>query len=298
MREIVGDREMNSVVVLCVNYHNERDTQTYVEDLLRQEFSGLLSVFIIDNNEGSTPSPLLSGLAHADPRVTIFHPGRNMGYFGAAAWALQRYLMKAKLPDWVIVSNSDILFPTRDFFSRLFSFYQSGCCAVVAPAIRSSLSGKDQNPHMRRRPSRRRMRRYTWVFRYYPLFIAYQLLALCRAQLGRSRVRIASTLSDRGGEPGIEPRMIYAPHGAFILFHKSYFEAGGTLQHGTFLFDEEIFVAETVKALGLRVVYDPRLEVIHREHSTTGIFRSRMLARRQWEAAVYCVDTFFDPNGE
>ena len=89
------------------------------------------------------------------------------------------------------------------------------------------------------------------------------------------------------------PVEIYAPFGAYLIFHKTYFIKGGTLQHGAFLFGEEIFVAETSRRLNLKVIFDPRLKVIHREHSSLRKIGSRNAARYAREATHYLADTFF-----
>ena len=72
-------------------------------------------------------------------------------------------------------------------------------------------------------------------------------------------------------------RKIYAPHGSCIIFNKNYFERGGTLDHISFLFGEEIFVGETVRNLRLNVLYIPEIKVRHYEHSSIGNVISRRI---------------------
>jgi GT2 family glycosyltransferase len=107
------------------------------------------------------------------------------------------------------------------------------------------------------------------------------------------RLRQPSGIDTAEPTATVEPLQIYAAHGAFLAFRKSYFEAGGTLRHGAFLFGEEIFVAETVRRLGLTIGYDPRLRVFHRGYTTTGYMPSRQMATYMREAARYCADTWF-----
>jgi GT2 family glycosyltransferase len=70
---------------------------------------------------------------------------------------------------------------------------------------------------------------------------------------------------------------IYAPHGSCIILNKNYFKRGGTLDHISFLFGEEIFVGETAKRLGLNVLYVSEIQVRHYEHSSIGNFISRKI---------------------
>ena len=90
---------------------------------------------------------------------------------------------------------------------------------------------------------------------------------------------------------GKSPRKIYAPHGACMIFHRRYFECGGALQYGAFLFGEEVAIAERVKRLGGTVVYEPDFRIIHNEHATTGhcAMRAEFLA----EAMAYLAAEYY-----
>lgn len=279
---------IHSVLAICINYHSEKDTQVLVRAFLRQKYTSRLRVVVVDNSERNSSNSILSSLAESDPRVSILNPGCNLGYFGGAAWALRQHLASASLTDWVIVSNTDISFLDCDFFNRLFELYSDSACNVLAPAIYSTLSEVDQNPFMLRRPNAFRMRFYKLVFRYYPISIFYQILSLVKQKL---RVLICKIPREKVSQP--RPRVIYAPHGSFIIFHRSYFEAGGSFDHGVFLFGEEVFIAETARRLGLTITYDPSLAVLHHEHVSTGIFMNWKMARYVREASAYCADEFF-----
>jgi len=108
----------------------------------------------------------------------------------------------------------------------------------------------------------------------------------------KGRIR-AAAYRKHAGEPrrtdaGAE---IYAPHGSFMILGASYFQKGGNLRHGTFLYAEEILVAETARDLGLRIRYVPALEVRHAEHAS--VSASPNTGRYQADAAAYCADRYF-----
>jgi GT2 family glycosyltransferase len=76
------------------------------------------------------------------------------------------------------------------------------------------------------------------------------------------------------------PRPIYAPHGSIVFVRGVFFERGGTLGYRGFMFGEEIHLGEQVRRLGLRVLFAPSVEVVHRGGSTTG--REDAARRREW----------------
>jgi GT2 family glycosyltransferase len=271
------------VLVICVNFHCEDEVAALVRSGLRLDGAQRLRVLVVDNNGGSQPHPAIADLAGT--QVDVLAPGSNRGYYGAADWALGKLFPRpaadAGLPDWVIVSNPDIEFPDVRILDRLQELYGSDPPAVLAPAVVDNDTGRDLNPHLLTRPDPRRMRFLRWLHRHHSATVAYHLGSIAKGKLPSRR------------RPRTGPADIYAPHGAFTIFNRSYFEAGGSLRHVAFLYGEELFVAETARGLGLKVVYDPRLVVGHRRHATTGRLPSRELTRRMAEASSRLVDLYF-----
>ena len=286
----LAGRTRSCILVLGVSYHSDADTRAFVEDVLAGSDAGNLSVIIVDNSSPSTLAESMKDVLVENPNFSILTPGRNLGYYGAATWALSTYCTSQPLPEWTIVSNVDLAIRAENFFQRLIDFGSQHDFDVIAPAISSELSRRDQNPFMVTRPSPGRMHFYKSIFRYYPINVAYSMLSLSLLKLRSLRVHTQEVKL----KPSLNrPISIYAPHGSFIAFRSSYFEKGGTLDHPVFLFGEEIFVAETARRLGLTIGYDPRLQVIHREHKSTGYFPSRRISAYSSEAATYCADHYF-----
>jgi GT2 family glycosyltransferase len=280
------DTADDDILLICVNYLKPGETQRFVVSALDQALHASLRLAVVDNSPslgaGAMPEPLSS-----DPRVRAITPGKNLGYFGGAGAALSDHLKTHSMPEWVIVSNPDVYFPDRNVLQRLSDSHQGDAPAVVAPSIRTKGSSVEQNPYMRVRPSRFRMHVYRWIFSAYPIDVVYQGLSWIKQR--------ALEAASKGhlGAPATSPEKIYAPQGAFIAFHRSYFEGGGTLDHGAFLFGEEIFVAETARRLGMTVLYDPALVIEHTERSTASGLFNRDTSRYRKQASRYLAKTFF-----
>lgn len=266
-----------------VHYEAPQAVALLLNDLAQQEHDAcILDIVVADN--GPTPSALAEVMReYRDMPGVRFEvmPG-NPGYYGAAQVVLDT-IWRNDLPEWVIVSNADIRIPSKDFCSRLAGY--GSRFPVVAPAIVSGLTGRDQNPFKYRRPSawsmhlKRLMRRTETLSRL--IEFQYSLKQkLRRAQLLSSRRHGCSN-----------PLPVYSAHGSFIAFNRTYFERGGTLKAGAFLFAEEVFVAESCRSLNLRIMYCPGLEVLHSEHAAT----KPSSTTRAFEAAAadYCALHYF-----
>jgi GT2 family glycosyltransferase len=253
--------------VVAVNYFGVKALPPLIESLRTQ---GLPSwrLTIVDNSVSSEQVALLHAAASADPRIDVIAAPANLGYLHAAEWWHTRADVNA---DWVAVANTDLFLADENFVEALTDL--SGEAAIVAPDIIAMPVSRRQNPYMRFRPRRSRM-----VLRR--LALSTQATANLALLAARRPSRRTAT-----SEPG-DAEEIYAPHGSFMLFHRSFFSAGGSLRHGPFLFAEELTIGERALSLGLRVRYEPSLRVIHNEHQTTAN-RKGALFRAQREAAVY-----------
>jgi GT2 family glycosyltransferase len=230
---------------------------------------------IVDNNSGDGSAERIWQAIDEFSNVEIMISSSNLGYFGAAKWALDECLAQHGAPDWVIVCNNDIVFDSPSLLSGLRA-YDPQSVGVLAPAVISSLTGFDSNPMIQHRPGRIRKLRYRFlVSTYYLAWLTQTFAPLVRK--GRRRLR-----AGRPNGPDFGAR-IYAPHGSFIIFSRRFFEKGGFIDDGCFLYAEEISVAETCWRLGLPVIHDPQLRVSHNDSQTTGrrLTRSGYLLQRE-----------------
>lgn len=273
----------SKILFICVNYNSFAETKALVADLEKQSEKSALDILVVNNTPSDTKA--LEILKTSPLSLTLLSPQENLGYFGAAHYAFDKYLETNSLPEFVIVSNSDIRIQDADFMKKVLVLSQSQKkkIAVFGPSIFSLLSGKNQNPHMRERPTSWRMHAYKYIFGNYLTSTAYHLLSLAKNRLRQANQAVINESSST----------IYSAHGAFLIFHRSYFEAGGHLQHGTFLFGEEIFVAEICLKLGLEIRFEPKLKVSHAEHVSTRLIPDRKISRFIAESARYCAERFF-----
>jgi GT2 family glycosyltransferase len=283
------------VLIICVHFRTPAETERFVTTALRQKTRSSVRIVVVDNSPETDAVAVPVSLREA-ANTTVITAEANSGYFGAAAIALKEHLVSHPTPSWVIISNPDIRFPSDEFIERLCELHSGEELGVLAPTIRSTSSATDYNPYLQHRPGRTRMHFYRWVFGTYPTHTFYQAISWAKQRvLHRSAPDIEPRplFASNGHAAALQPQAIYAPHGSFIALSRTYFERGGTLDHGAFLFGEEIFVAETARKLGLTVLYDPRLELEHVGHISMGGLWNRATARYRRDASRYLADQFF-----
>ncbi|MBQ1024156.1 glycosyltransferase [Micromonospora sp. C95] len=262
----------DEVHFVAVNYRGSSALPTYLRSLHAQDTTSW-RMTVVDNSEDGREAETLAAMARDSDRVEIVRAPGNLGYFGAAHWLATNL---EKVPTtWTVISNMDIEIATRTFVHDLLSLDASA--PVVAPSVVGMPGGRAQNPYLLSRPSEQAMRRRRYMFSN-PIIGQ----ASCLAGAAKSHLR-----KHHAARFEAHRRAIYAPHGSFMPLHRSFFEKGGGLAHPVFLFNEEITIGEQCHRLGLTVMFEPSLKVIHWEHQSTRLLRSWRILGAQSEAAEY-----------
>jgi len=257
---------LSKILFITVHYKASDGISALLASLQRLERFSSVDVIVVDNASGETELAALRDVLSRYPNVRLIESGANLGYFGAARFAFDRYLEAHSLPDWVIVSNHDVVIQDDTFFVKLFSC-NAKSVGMIAPRILALPDHTDANPFMRRRPG--------WL-RWTSLRIIHSAYGMARFWhwLSCQKQALRSAIPRRNDKMGANDRErqneIYAPHGAFLVFSRQFFESGGFLDGNLFLYFEEVCVAEICRALGIRIIYDPAFCVFHNEHQSIG----------------------------
>lgn len=261
------------VVIITVQYNNFADTKAFVSSLAEQDDVERCRLLIVDNSLEHNANELENLAAGLPFEAKVLRPDRNLYYWGGAEFALRKLRSgQETAPEWTMVCNNDIVFEDRRFVSQLTRL-DSVENPIVAPSIISAGSGVQQNP-MLQSPAPL-LKKLKWRIYDVNFRIATTLLAT-HALVKNLTTSRSARVSTR--EHGVR-KIVYAPHGACMIFSNSFFERGGSLDTTVPMFAEELTIAAQARRIGMPIWYRPELRLIHREHSTTG----HKLTREKYE---------------
>jgi GT2 family glycosyltransferase len=266
---------MARVEIVTVSYKNHGDTKAFLESFMSLRGYEACHVTVVNNAVGSEDESELNRMAEfCAGSVTMVYSPENLYYWGGANLVVPPLLdSKGERgnADWVIVCNNDVLFNDPSFLETLGTYDPSNH-GVIAPSIISLATSRDQNPFLRKSPSFLNL--IKWRLQYSSFHIAKMLLGLTWVLEPMRR------LMRRDGHPDRTRKGedIFAPHGAFVIFSRRYFETGGRLDTRVPMYMEEISTGAIAEQIGVPVRFCPELQVQHREHATTG----SELTRIQW----------------
>lgn len=248
---------------------------------------GQVFLTIVDNSDVSEGEALSAAVQELGGPVRVLTSRENSGYFGGARRGSSNAPPDFAFPDWLVISNVDIQFEVSSWLQGLREVDVS-IVGVVAPRVVSKVTQRELNPYLLSRPSALRMKLYTIVWGSYLLASIYSMAAEFASHFGLLRIEKSRKPADRA--PGAR---IYAAHGSIFALSSRCFDSGRALDHGAFLYGEEITVAEYARSMGLSVIYRPEIEVVHDEHESTSAVPNRQRWRFVHQGALYCYDRYF-----
>lgn len=258
-----------SVLVVLAHFKHNESIHTFLKHLNCLKFpNGVkLEVIICDNSGDFVDVPNLN------LNITVYKPGENKYYFGGCWFALTKWKEdNGDFPSWVIVANHDLIFE-NDFFIKLLSMSINEDVGVIAPDVRIP-NGVRQNPHLLRRPSLFSMIIRTIAFRYRLIYgimnLRYKIKMnlRARANLSVSTEFSALSLSQAPCVP------IYSAHGCVFLFRRVFFDRGGSLASKGKMYHEEFLIAERCRRLGLQIIMNASIHVVHNENTVINLVPS------------------------
>jgi GT2 family glycosyltransferase len=270
---------MKKIVVVLANYFKESELIAFISTELLTQKEVELKVIVVDN--GSNNVAILEEFVSENSFITLIQPSSNRGYIGAAADGYFYCKKNQILFDYFALMNFDLVVKDFLFLKRLSDKADQLGCAVFAPQVVDKNSGANMNPMYRERLPKSHFERLIFVTSYFPLYWTYQLLHKTKRKFA------LKTASEQGAN-------CYALHGSFLGFAASFFEKGGHLNYGSFLYGEEIFIAEQCRKLNLSLNLIPKLQIVHDEHSTTGKWKSKAHMRYLHQSLIYLNSTYYN----
>jgi GT2 family glycosyltransferase len=281
----------NQVVIIGIIYNSHSDAIRFVESI-NDCFGDDVRVILVDNSE-TLPASFFMEKIRGYNFITFIKSEKNLGYFRGAQAGLIHYLENNHIyPPWIIVCNVDIIFETRNITEKLASYDHVPDLGAIAPRISSHQWKTDLNPYLIERMPLRKLNLLRKIYSNVLLHNSYVLLHFIKKITG-----MICMVPRPGKERTDSTLIIYAPHGSCIIFNRKYFEMGGGLDHISFLFGEEIFVGETVKNIGLNVLYVPDIRLRHYEHSSIGNFISLRINKFYRQSIIDIINNYYKKNG-
>ena len=263
-------RELQLGMVI-LHYMNTEDTKECVQSFVQNLDTRSYHIVIVDNASPNGSGEALEACYAGNPKITVIRNPENLG-FSAGNNVGIAYIRQHFAPEFVILSNNDIILLEKQMYSKLSAEYAADPFAVLGPMILTADGRCDSNPIFdlpytkeaalfQKKFHERKLKRYQ--SRLYPWNEKLW-------QFGRriqNRLGMVKRVNRKDRKPGsfLQKQDGIVLHGCFLVFSHQYFQHFQGLDARTFLYAEEDILHRHMLHHGLRMCYDPEILVYHKE---------------------------------
>ncbi|MCF2638635.1 hypothetical protein I6E31_01475 [Fusobacterium varium] len=261
---------MDELLFVCINYKNEEEVKNFLLNIKRT-IKNKKEVIVINN---SLTKDLEKLLKIDNLSINIFTPNKNLGYLNGLFYGINEYKKLKTLPQWIVLSNTDIEIKNFDFTSTNYS--DEVWC--IAPNIYSVHNQSYQNPFYNIRLKKNKIERIIFIKKNVYIDMMYEKIGSLKRKIVSMKNRNSS--------------YIYAPHGSFFLLKKEFFLIKEQ-KYFSFLYGEEIFIAEELRKLKKKIYFDKNLKIYHLEHSTTNLLKRKIRNKFLIESLIKILKKYY-----
>ena len=248
--------------IVIVSYRSDDETVGFVRDELCHISSPHKIVVVANGASEEEAAALAARIPEADVLSAPnrgYAAGNNLGF---------RYLMEKYSPDYVLISNNDIHFISKNVVEVLAETLAAHPEAGLAGPEVLGTDGLRQSPE----PYLGMWNRYVWMYLATPFMSA-----------AKKRRKF---LLDAPSEAVEGP--CYKLSGSFFMVDARAFSDAGMFDEATFLYAEENILSDRMSRIGRACWFTPSVSVLH-EHGKTisKDFNFRRRAWMQWRSMKY-----------
>ena len=241
------------VAFVILHYYNLDETWHCIESI--KKMKGSKKIIVVDNhtlNDGS--SAMLKQQVN-----DLLLLKENLGFAKANNYAIKFAISKYN-PQFVVVLNNDILIKQNDFIARIKEDHKKYQFDILGGKILTE--GDSCNPFPAYENKERVVKEIKYLKKLITIYKSPFLTKILNIGL-KIKHTFKSPVKPMNGK---RLQKNVALHGCCLIFSKQYLEKyEDAFYNETFLFHEEDFLYVRMKKDHLKTIYDPKLEVYHKE---------------------------------
>ena len=269
------------VLNTIIFYNNLNEIKDYCESLYLLPDTDSVYVVIVTNKIDQKDIEPLKDFASRYSRISILFQDENLGYMNGMIAGYEYFVSSTSInPDYVIMSNTDIIYNDKAFFSKLISKKYDDNIWVIGPSVYANNRHSYDNPVSYERRSINSVKKIIRFTSFPIIRVLYVFLSDYKARLQKNGERPSS--------------IVYEVHGCFFIVKNDLAKQFVNHKYGMLLYSEEAYVAEETFKSGKLSYYDSDLKIIHNEHSVTKHVGYRKIAKYVSSSMKYILNTYYE----
>lgn len=243
---------------VILHYKNIQDTLECIDSIRSMKFSESYRIIVVDNHSGIQKDVELLEKKADD----LIIASENLGFARGNNLGIEK--AKEYLPSFITVINNDTILEQTDFIQRVIECYQRYHFHALGPKIITD-GGESVNPF----PAYQNRVQVEKAIRK-----SKQLISIYSSRWKRFLLKYYLQIKHFIKKPvpmknGVTLLEDVSLHGCAIVFSKKYYSKyKNCFYEGTFLYHEEEFLEYRRQRDKLKFVYDPSIQIFHKEGSS------------------------------
>lgn len=262
--------------VVILHYNNVDDTLECVDSFEKNLDTDSYHLLVFDNaSPNGSGSELVNKLKNHN-HVEVYLNEENLGFGGGNNKGIE-IIRKEYDPDYLVLSNNDIVLLDKEFCKKLDEEYKMCNFALLGPMIMTADGRCDSNPIFDTEYTREaaeydlKVIKRQLLMHEIHLYKAYKRLRAYAYRIFKSlRKKKPTPRKDRSEGIFLKRRENIVCHGCFMVFSKTFFTKFDGLDLRSFMYAEEDILFKHLMNEGMTTVYAPEILVYHKEGRSVG----------------------------
>lgn len=250
---------MISFVIL---HYQAMDETVSCVDTIKQKVSGDKRVIVVDNGSPNGTGKRLQEKYRSSDFVRVVRIESNLGFAKGNNIGFQE--AKKDHPDFMVVMNNDVFLKQDDFTDRVYAAYEDSKFDILGPDIFSTKVKDHQNPQREQNYTLKELKAMERKLRF--------------KDSHKWMLRIKYLLPFGDEKPSLkehytkERKTGVVLHGACYIFSRPFMEHHNECFYNkTFMYYESYILHYFAQTENLRMVYEPKIQVLHHEDVATNL---------------------------
>ena len=260
--------------IVILHYNNIKDTIECVQSFIKNLDTHNYHILVFDNASPNQSGKALVEMFKHNAKVEVYLNDKNIG-FGAGNNKGISLIRQKYSPKFIVLSNNDIVLTENHLFRKTSDEFSFSRFAVLGPKIKTADGREDSNPifdypytkeacKWNLKTKKRKLLAYK--LHIYPLYNKFRSLAY-KAFPCLEKKR-PPTRKNGDPERTLVRREGVVCHGSFLILSALFFSHYNGFVVRSFMYAEEDILYMQLKCKGLKSVYNPNIQVYHKENAS------------------------------
>ena len=277
-----------NICYVILHYRNKADTVKCMESL-KKTAAQESRLLVVDNGSGDGSGVQLQEQYRDEPRCEFMLLEQNVG-FSRGNNAGYRYAKENYDPDFIVMTNNDVVFLQLDFEEKIQQMYRETHFDVLGPDIYVPRHNDHQSPMFKNGITipelENELAQYRWYRENPDKFNNRLRLHAFKNMLCSNVSLIRWVYTKLRGKDNMDPKVQQEGvglQGACLIFSRQFLEKEEkAFDPEPFLYEEEVFLFFRCQKKGYKMVYSPKIAIRHEEGASFSHNNKNTIAKNKF----------------